>query len=111
MTRYTVIAALLSATNGAYATEGPAKFSCSGNMIEPTSRTSPQDNVQLVLTSAKKVLIDLGQGVEDASVLSDNKIQLKFRTKQFTGEFFHYTNDLFLIFPSGRLARLTCSLS
>ena len=43
-------------------------------------------------------------------VTSNNKIQLKFATKDFVGEFFHYTGDLFLIYRSGKLARLTCSL-
>jgi hypothetical protein len=45
----------------------------------------------------------------NAHVTSDNKNQLKFRTKQYVGEFFRYTRDLFLIYKSGRLARLTCS--
>ena len=45
----------------------------------------------------------------NAHVISNNKLQLKFETKQFVGEFFHYTSDLFLIYRSGQLARLTCS--
>jgi hypothetical protein len=44
-------------------------------------------------------------------VMSDNKIQLKFQAKQYVGEFFHYTNDLYLIYRSGHLARLACSKS
>jgi hypothetical protein len=31
----------------------------------------------------------------------DNKVQLKFRTKDFEGEYFHYTGDLFFIYKSG----------
>ena len=42
-------------------------------------------------------------------ITSNNKVQLKFETKEFVGEYFHYTGDLFLIYPSGRLARLSCS--
>jgi len=42
-------------------------------------------------------------------ITSNNKTQLKFETKEFVGEYFHYTGDLFLIYPSGRLARLSCS--
>ena len=38
----------------------------------------------------------------------DNKIQLKFRTKDFEGEYFHYTGDLFFIYKSGHLMKLTC---
>jgi len=40
--------------------------------------------------------------------VSDNKIQLKFRTKEFEGEYFHYTDDLFLIYKSGHLMKLMC---
>jgi hypothetical protein len=40
---------------------------------------------------------------------SNNKIQLKFATREFVGEYFHYTGDLFLIYKSGQLARLSCS--
>ena len=54
---------------------------------------------------------DLGQGNISARVLSNNRIQLKIKTKDFVGEFFHYTNDLFLIYGSGHLARLTCNRS
>jgi hypothetical protein len=46
-----------------------------------------------------------------ARTIRDNKIQLKFETKEFVGEYFHYTGDLFLIYPSGQLARLNCLLN
>ena len=42
------------------------------------------------------------------SVVSDNKIQLKFRTKDFEAEYFHYTGDLFFIYKSGHLMKLMC---
>jgi hypothetical protein len=41
-------------------------------------------------------------------ITSNNAIQLKFATKEFVGEYFHYTGDLFLIYNSGPLARLNC---
>jgi hypothetical protein len=57
-----------------------------------------------------KTTIETGSAKKlNAHVTSDNKIQLKFRTKQYVGEFFRYTRDLFLIYKSARLARLTCS--
>jgi len=57
-----------------------------------------------------KTTIEMGSAKKlNAHVTSDNKNQLKFRTKQYVGEFFRYTRDLFLIYKSGRLARLTCS--
>jgi hypothetical protein len=33
---------------------------------------------------------------------------LKFRTKDFEGEYFHYSGDLFFIYKSGHLMKLTC---
>src|SRR5215813_3867459 len=33
---------------------------------------------------------------------------LKFRTKDFEGEYFHYTGDLFFIYKSGHLMKLMC---
>ena len=42
-------------------------------------------------------------------ITSNNKVQLKFATKGYVGEYFYYTGDLFLIYPSGQLARLNCS--
>ena len=62
----------------------------------------------LNLGPAHKVTLDFGQGPMNARVLSDNKIQLKFRTKDFVGEYFHYTGDLFFIYKSGHLMRLMC---
>jgi hypothetical protein len=50
--------------------------------------------------------LDLGKGVVNARKVSDNKIQLKFRTNDF--EYFHYTGDLFFIYKSGHLMKLTC---
>jgi hypothetical protein len=41
--------------------------------------------------------------------VSDNKFQLKFRTKDFEGEHFHYTGDLFFIYKSGHLMKPTRS--
>ncbi len=58
--------------------------------------------------SAHKITLDLGQGTMSTRVVSDNQIQLKFRTKDFEGEYFHYTGDLFFIYKSGHLMRLTC---
>jgi hypothetical protein len=73
-------------------------------MIEPSSLAASPKDVQLTLGPSRKIII----GDADARMLSDNKIQLKFQTKDFSGEFFHYTADLFLIYKSGHLARLLC---
>jgi hypothetical protein len=107
MTRNVAVAALamLSTISAAFAAGEQSKFSCSGEMLEPTSLAPSPKSIQLTLSSANKVAV----GDTNARVLSDNKIQLKFQTKEFVGEFFHYTNDLFLIYKSGHLARLTCN--
>jgi hypothetical protein len=64
--------------------------------------------VKLSLGPGRKVTLDLGQGPVNARVVSDNKIQLKFSTKEFEAEYFHYTGDLFFIYKSNHLMRLTC---
>src|SRR5262249_38155805 len=99
---------LLASILSAHA-EKSRQLSCTGSMIEPTSLAPSPRNVKLTLGSAQSVGIDLGQGNSNARVLSNGKIQLKFRTKDFVGEFFHYPGDLFLIYNSGHPARLTCS--
>jgi hypothetical protein len=88
--------------------EAARSLSCTGTMIEPTAVEQSPKNVQLTLGPNGKVAVDLGQGNVDAKPVSNNKIQLKFSTKDFTGEYFHYTGDLFLIYKSGHLARLAC---
>jgi hypothetical protein len=105
MTRNVTVAALAMLTAISAAFAAGEQFSCSGEMIEPTSLAPSPKSIQLTLSSANKVAV----GDSNARVLSDNKIQLKFQTKEFVGEFFHYTNDLFLIYKSGHLARLTCN--
>jgi hypothetical protein len=94
--RRSAIAALtmLSAISAASAAGEQNKLSCTGTMIEPTSLAPSPKNVRLTLSPANKVTINLGQGDSNARVLSDNKIQVKFQTKEFVGEFFHYTGDL-----------------
>jgi hypothetical protein len=101
-----VVAAMMDA---AQAAEASRQFSCSGNMFEPTGIASSTKTVRLVLSPKNKISLDLGQGERNARPMSDNGVQLKFGTREFVGEFFHYTNDLFLIYKSGNLARLTCT--
>jgi hypothetical protein len=88
--------------------EDARQLTCSGTMIEPTAMSQSPETVILTLGPAQKVTLDLGKGVGNARKVSDNKIQLKFRTKDFEGEYFHYTGDLFLIYKSGHLMKLMC---
>jgi hypothetical protein len=94
MSRSVTIAALAiaSAISAASAAEEQTKFSCSGMILAPSPKS-----LQLTVSPANKVTVDFGQGDSNARVL--NKIQLKFQTKEFVGEFFHYTGDLFLMNP------------
>ena len=85
------------------------QLSCSGIKIEPTAMAQSPMTAQLTLVTPRKTTVNLGTGDISGPVVSDNRITLRFRTKDFTGEFFHYTNDLFLIYHSGHLAKLTCT--
>jgi hypothetical protein len=86
----------------------PQQLTCSGTMIEPSAMSRSPETVILTLGPAQKLTLDLGQGAVNARKVSDNKIQLKFRTRDFEGEYFHYTGDLFLIYKSGHLMKLMC---
>jgi hypothetical protein len=86
-----------------------AQFSCSGVKIEPVSLKQAPMTVKLNLISPRKIAFDPGTGDIKSTVTSNDQITLHFRTKDFTGEFFHYTDDLFLIYRSGHLAKLSCT--
>ena len=88
--------------------EDARQFTCSGTMIEPSAMSPSPETVVLTLGPAQKVTLDLGKGVMNARRVSDNKIRLKFRTKDFEGEYFYYTGDLFFIYKSGHLMKLMC---
>jgi hypothetical protein len=75
--------------------EDARQFTCSGTMIEPSAMSPSPETVVLTLGPAQKVTLDLGKGVMNARRVSDNKIQLKFRTKDFEGEYFHYRRPIF----------------
>jgi hypothetical protein len=103
-----VLLAMLTQTNAAAAQQ----FSCNGQVIQGATTPNFQPKpINLKVTLDKnKLSLAMGDGKTVASrVSSNNKIQLKFDTKEFTGEYFHYTGDLFLIYKSGLLARLTCT--
>jgi hypothetical protein len=109
MFRTSTLALLLIAFSSiAVFAEDARQLSCSGTMIEPSAMSPSPEIVVLTLGPAQKITLDLGKGVVNARKVSDNKIQLKFRTKEFEGEYFHYTGDLFFIYKSGHLMKLTC---
>ena len=95
-------------TNIAALAQDARQFTCTGTMIEPSAMSPSPETVVMALGPAQKITLDLGKGVVNARRLSDNKIQLKFRTKEFEGEYFHYTGDLFFIYKTGHLMKLMC---
>jgi len=100
---------VLTTFSGAVVAAGQP-FSCKGQMIEPSGQPKDPIDLNLTLGGHGKATIEMGGNDKlNARVISDNKIQTKYQTKEFVGEFFHYTGDLFLIYKSGKLARLSCS--
>ena len=86
------------------------QFSCKGQIIEPSGEPKTSVNINLSLSGSGKMSLKTSDDKMLASrIISNNKIQLKFTTSEFVGEFFHYTGDLFLIYKSGQLGRLNCS--
>jgi hypothetical protein len=87
------------------------KFSCKGQLIRGASPDAQPKQIDLNVTlgEGNKLSMKTGEGmILSPRRISDNKIQLRFATKEFVGEYFHYTGDLFLIYSSGELARLNC---
>src|SRR6516165_3643101 len=108
MFRTSILALIFGFASITVFAEDARQLTCSGMMIEPSAMSQSPETVILTLGPAQKVTLTLGKGVWNARKVSDNKIQLKFRTKDFEGEYFHYTGDLFFIYKSGHLMKLTC---
>ena len=105
-----VSAAAVILATVAHAQSTSTQLGCSGRLIGPGAQAPSPKTVQLTIGSGK-VGVDFGSGNVAAQVESDNRIQLKFKTDEFVGEYFHYTGDLFIIYKSGHLARLMCKQS
>ncbi|WP_342729905.1 hypothetical protein [Bradyrhizobium sp. B117] len=91
------------------------QFACKGQVVQEMTNPAVQPrpiDLNVTLGDKNKLSITTGDGkILAPRITSNNKIQLKFATKEFAGEYFHYTGDLFLIYNSGPLARLNCSRS
>src|SRR6516162_7278418 len=94
---------------------GRAAEHCNGDIIHDQTNPNPLDkpkpiDLNVTLGDGNNLSIKTGDGKLLAPrITSNNKLQLKFEAEGFVGEYFHYTGQLFLIYPSGELARLTCS--
>ena len=106
-----VVLAAMTAPCGA----AEQQFACKGQVVqgETTPGVEPKPiDLNLTMANRTKLSVKTGDGKAfSPRVTANNKIQLKFAAKEFVGEYFHYTGDLFLIYPSGQLARLQCSRS
>ena len=103
------ILVMAQAPGAGTAAAAATQFSCTGVKIEPVSMKQTPITVKLNLVSERKIALNLDNSDVKNTVTNDDPITLHFRTRDFTGEFFHYTNDLFLIYHSGHLAKLSCT--
>jgi hypothetical protein len=104
---------LLSPLTHAFAQETNLNLVCSGNSYKKDGPFPTPETFSLKIDGKKPVLIG-GPGSEKpvkARTIANNLIQLKFATGKFTGEYFNFTGDLFLIHADGHLTRLTCKPS
>jgi len=103
-----ILSAIVGFTFAVAQAQDARQLTCTGQVIEPTALAQSPMSVRVRVGSARKIAVDLGQGMVNAQPTSDNKILLRFRIKDIEGEYFRYTDDLFLIYKSGHLARLMC---
>jgi hypothetical protein len=94
-------------------TAAEQQFSCKGQVIqEMTNPAVPQQPIDFSVTLSEKNKMSIKTSDNKTltpRITNNNKIQLKFVTKEFVGEYFHYSGDLFLIYRSGQLARMNCT--
>jgi hypothetical protein len=103
-------ACLLLVTFSGEAIAAQQAYSCKGKMIAPVNEPAPEMNLSLSLDDNGKTTFAIdGDEKLDAQITSSNPFQLKFQTDQFVSEFYPYTNNLFVIYKSGKLARLVCT--
>jgi hypothetical protein len=90
---------LLSPSTHAFAQETNLNLVCSGNSYKKDGPFPTPETFSLKIDGKKPVLIG-GPGSEKpvkARIIANNAIQLKFATGKFTGEYFNFTGDLFLM--------------
>jgi hypothetical protein len=92
------------------------QFSCNGQVVQEMTgpaATQPRTPINLTVSlgDKSKMTIKMADKTLVSRITHNDKLQLKFTTSEFVGEYFHYTGDLFLMYKSGKLARLTCSRS
>lgn len=105
--------ASLSATTYALAGGDDLDLTCTGNSYKKDGPFPVPETFSVKIAGTKPVMV--GQPGSDkpvkARIVANNAIQLKFAAGKFTGEYFRFTGDMFLIYSDGRLTRLTCKPS
>ncbi len=95
------------------ATAADQQFSCKGQVVQgmPNPAVPPKPiDLTVTVSDKKKMSIKTGDNQTfNPHITSNNELQLKFSTKDFVGQYFYYTGDLFLIYNSRQLARLSCT--
>jgi hypothetical protein len=109
-----IVGALFVAVAGLGAAAGPTDLDlvCSGNSYSKLGDPFPDRETISLETNDKTHVTIILPGSDKptkAKIISSNPIQLKFSTAEFTGEYFNFSGDLFLIHKDGRLTRLVCT--
>jgi hypothetical protein len=105
--------ASFSTASNALAGAVDLNLACTGNSYNQDGPFPTPVTFTLKIQETKPVVIG-GPGSEKpvkAHTVANNAIQMKFTTAKFTGEYFYFTGDLFLIHADGRLTRLVCKPS
>jgi hypothetical protein len=109
--------ASLSATTCASAEADDLDLSCAGNSYTKDGPFPTPETFSFKITGTKPVTVMIGQSGSGsdrpvkAHIIANNIYQLKFATSKFTGEYFHFTGNLFLIPNDARLISLLCKPS
>jgi hypothetical protein len=106
MFRISLLASLIfGLTSIAVFAEDARQLTCSGMMIEPSAMSQSPETVILTLGPARKVSLDLGRGVMNGRLVSDNKVRSEQQTSR---ESIFTIPATFSSSTSGHLMKLTC---
>ncbi len=107
------LASALLAASCVLAEAADLNLVCTGNSYGKDGPFPTVETVSLTIPASKPVMVALPGETKPAQArtIANNDIQLKFSVAGLTGEYFHFTGDLFLIRPDGKLTRLVCKPS
>ncbi|HUI21894.1 MAG TPA: hypothetical protein VLZ74_12730 [Methylocella sp.] len=109
--------AVPSAITSASAGGDDLDLSCSGNSYTKDGPFPTLETFSLKISGSKPVAVMIGQigsnsdKLSKARIMASNIYQLKFVTNKFTGEYFRFTGNLFLMPKDARVISLLCKPS